>query len=120
MKLCTSHLYDLVKALNQKGLGHLITQDAVPAKIKAERWLAGIAKADEFDPLIVSIFEISKKAMEAMLDRSMPRPQDRVCPLCVMNHVIGPACDREWTDNITDLMVVTARTNNLMEKRILL
>ena len=110
MKICNTHFADLRAALNKKGLGPLMenNDDRAVAEF-ALRWLQGTASMEEFDPLVVSVLEITSHA-KTMLGID---PQDPRCPLCAVDFYLGSRGAESWIDNVTDLMLLTAKVNHL-------
>lgn len=98
MKLCHTHLHDLLHMLRKKDLASMVSRDKNKAATFGRRWLAGAPiSLREFDPLVVSIFEINAKAAQ-MIGISTG------CPLCAAAHHIRSDCDKLWIDSVTDLM----------------
>ena len=113
MKLCNSHWSDLVKAIKHKGLGRLISTHPEQAETRTRKWLAGTARPDDFDPLVVSTLEIYHKAAEMLGHAVTDRTHGHRCPLCEINRALQKQADAEWVDNVTDLMIVDCQTNNI-------
>jgi hypothetical protein len=113
MKLCGSHQTDLAAALRKKGLWKLCSTDPHISAVRAQRWLAGVAMREEFDPLVVATLEINSKAKE-ILHPAIAETQ-HLCPLCqaskALQRVDIPAA---WIDNCTDMMFLVAKTNGLV------
>jgi hypothetical protein len=113
MRLCDKHIHELSHALSKKGMAHLCSLSDAQAKERGEKWLLGTAKWHEFDPLVVSVFEICKKAVDLF-------GQQRVangCPLCKLpriTRIVGIA--DSWIDNVTDQMLVLALANGLLKR----
>lgn len=109
MKNCARHSSDLSEALKRKGLWHLVKPER--AQDFAVRWLQGTATAVEFDPYVVASLEINMKMVKFL--RIQPEhPQE--CPLCRVNLVLcNSEADKAWIDNVTDLMLLTAKVNDL-------
>ena len=107
--ICSRHLADLNTALRHKGLLPLCKWES-QEEIKqfATTWLQGSAVRESFDPRIVAILEIQAKARQM-------RFNTHACPLCTIPKVTSnTAAAASWLDNISDLMVIVARTNELM------
>lgn len=108
-KICNNHLVNIRKAVDAKGMGHLVAKTEETAKMRAGMWLAGNCPAEQFDPFVVSILEIHQKGREVF----GPLPHEG-CPLCAAEQIIQRKADNEWIDNCTDAMVVVAKVNGLI------
>lgn len=109
LKLCSGHYIDLRRALQHKGIWHLCTVDAHLRGERAKMWLAGQCPAHQFDPFAVSLLEMRNK----LSDLTGGHPVG--CLLCnAMKLLDNEKVPAAWLDNITDLMVVTARVNGLV------
>lgn len=106
MKLCSAHSSDLSKALRRKGIAHLMRPER--AVEFAQKWLAGTTTKSEFDPYVVATLEIAKKASDLGV-YVVPT----CCPLCTVNAAYRKELAQSWVDNVTDLMLIVARTNDL-------
>ena len=107
-KLCTRHTHDLHEDIKKKGMGRYVSLNTQDVKRKTHLWLHGAATPADFDPYVVAVLEINKKAHE-----EYGIPHHHTCPLCYIDHILGMRAATTWIDNVTDLMVVTCRTNNL-------
>lgn len=108
MKHCSRHSHDLLGVLRRKGMARLV--NPARAQVFAERWIAGTATKPEFDPYVVSVLEIFKKCKDMNI-----YVLDGACPLCTINKALQDAtADVKWIDNVTDLMLLTARVNELV------
>ena len=109
-KMCAGHYHDLAAALRKKNLWFLVAQESSERERRAQEWLKGTAKFHEFDPLVVSMLEITQKC-RMLVSGGLPMG----CSLCnAMKLLNDERVPEAWIDNITDLMVVTARINGLM------
>lgn len=106
MSICNTHSHDLLKVIKDKGMVEHISLTKEQAVIKAKRWLQGNATKEQFDPYVVASLEIYQKANE-----QLGLIEDPVCPLCVVEQVLGAS--HSWIDNVTDLLVLFCRTNDL-------
>jgi hypothetical protein len=104
-------MHSLDAAIRKKGMGNLISLQDWEAKAKAKRWLEGTAPVGEFDPLVVAYLEINKKAFE-MFNTHL---RDE-CPLCAANRILKRNADKQWIDNISDLMYATCLANGLIKR----
>jgi hypothetical protein len=101
VELCSTHTHDLYAMLQKKELGGMVTRDALKSAAFGTKWLQGLPIAfDEFDPYVVSVFEINAKAQQMLGVVSG-------CPLCAAGHILRSNADKEWIDNVTDLMQAT-------------
>ena len=115
-KLCNKHIHELNFALKRKGLGHLISKSDEEARAKAMRWVQGTTPEGEFDPLVVSVLEIYKKAADMVGQRAVDG-----CALCLVHKELGHRAlyvddlAQSWIDNISDHMLATCLFNGLMK-----
>lgn len=108
MKFCASHFHDLDHTLKHKGMGRFI--NPAHAETFAQRWLDGTATILEFDPLVVSVLEIKAKTVQMGMVCL-----NGDCPLCAANRALQNLDTADaWIDNISDLMLITCKTNNLL------
>jgi len=116
MKICDNHYQNLAFALKKKGVWHLVGPQATRQE-RAVRWVTGkVAEEDSFDPLMVSILEISQKAKLLIGDQILlAKPNGQhYCPLCEANRFFQKhEMADSWIDNCSDLMLLTAQTNGL-------
>lgn len=112
MKTCAGHYVDLKRSLERKGLWHLVDLSPSVMADRTQRWLtgAGSCAPQHFCPLVVSLLEVQKKVADLFGPQA-----ETVCPFCEaargMNNDKIPAA---WIDNVTDLMLVTAKVNHLV------
>jgi len=109
MKHCARHFEDLYHMVKHKGMGSMVRPEQ--AEQFAHYWLNGSAKVHEFDPLVVSVLEINKKAMELC----GPAIKQGECPLCTIAKVLQRKDAAEtWIDNVTDAMLIFCKMNRLV------
>lgn len=77
MKLCVKHWGTLKDRMKSKGLSHLIAANSAELKEKLEK----STEAEQYDPLIMGIGEITVRAIEDMGPAIM---QTDYCPFCNM------------------------------------
>jgi hypothetical protein len=104
-------------SLKKKGVWHLVGPQATRLE-RAQRWVtATVKEEDGFDPLMVSILEISQKAKQLIGDQIvMPKANGQhCCPLCEANKFYKKhEMAASWIDNCSDLMLLTCQTNGLI------
>ncbi len=111
MRCCQNHFQEVRKAIIAKGMQKLLKhEDTRDIQIFATRWIVGYAAAQEFDPLIVAMLEINNHA-HMMIGMAKEDPR---CPLCLVEFTMGQKADQKWIDNVTDLMLLTAKANDLL------
>lgn len=108
LKMCTGHLHDLREQLRRKNLWRLHQPER--AQLFAQQWLAGACAPHEFDPLVVSILEINKKVSELC---GQLVNGTTVCPICLASRHLMTDISVTWLDDVTDLMLLTAKVNHL-------
>lgn len=107
-KMCSGHSHGLMGALRKKGMGSLIRPER--AAESAKKWLDGTALKHEFDPYVVASLEIL-----AMCNKMNIYVIEGACPLCTTNAALqNAAAADKWIDNVSDLMLLTAQTNQLV------
>ena len=106
--VCARHSHDLLAACRKKGMGSLVRPER--SRLFAERWLAGTATKPEFDPYVVAVMEIFSKCKQMNI-YVLPG----ACPVCTAAVAIQSVKTADsWIDNVTDLMLLTARVNHLV------
>jgi hypothetical protein len=108
MKLCNTHAHDLIKALQQKGLGAYISTSEAEAALKARAWLYGMTTRGSFDPYVVCVLEVFAKTKGLVHEHVI----GTACPLCVVDQRLELGAARAWIDNVTDLMILVCRAND--------
>lgn len=106
LRLCLTHLNMLDGDISKKGMHHMCTNVEAEIKRKAELWLAGQLPKEDFDPRIAAVLEIKAKCIDMLGEHDG-------CPLCAVGKAFGQNADKSWSDNVTDLMLLTAKTNGL-------
>lgn len=121
MRLCSRHFADLRAALQKKGLWYLVELEPRHLAMRAQQWLDGNTTDETFDPFVAANMEIHVKAIELMgPEHNWKRNGSEPCPLCKLNQFLcNDNADLSWIDNITDMMVLVAITNNIPRKSVL-
>lgn len=116
MILCPGHFEDLKQALTRKGLWYLVDTSPEALTRNIQAWLAGKTTDKQFDPLVGALCEIRQKLVEMGAQQA-----NSTCPLCQVNRILQTVtADQSWIDNVTDMMVLVAKVNDIPTKRVLL
>lgn len=82
--------------------------DSAATQAAAEKWLRGETSAHELDPLIVTLLEIRKKALELGAD-------EHSCYLCSVERLLLNAdAGVQWVDNCTDAVLLLCYANRVL------
>lgn len=92
MNWCDTHWAQLRKAVDDKGLGHLVSKSGEEA---AARTTAHQAGAEDFDPLLGCWMQINMQMME---DLGGPYEE---CPMCILVKDQRPDLVENWIDGCT-------------------
>lgn len=114
MKPCSRHSSQITDALKKKGLWHVVDQTPAVVQERAARWLAGNAGPQDVDPLIITLLEINKKAVETCGDYLLSAATT-YCPLCEVERTLQVAdAGEQWVDNCTDAVLLICKVNGVV------
>ena len=118
MKLCARHINELIRILKVKGLWHRVDTSPAAVQDRTRKWLNGVSTPAEIDPLVISVMEINRKAVETVGNTiTMVKANgEHHCPLCEVNRFLKQNADISWLDNCTDAMVSLFLQNGIPRK----
>lgn len=125
MNLCEQHWAQLKKAIDERGLTHLISKDGVEAATRLVKGVEeGEASAETFDPLMGASLMIARNMMICLGDGALALlavQPDAGCPPCPLCYGIEhchcglPVCDfLTWIDKAADGALAHARELKLV------
>jgi len=111
MKFCQLHWDDLRKAVNDKGMSHLVAQSGEDAMESMVNQIKGEDTSSDFDPLMGAWSAITSQFMQ---DLGMAAFDGDKCPLCeVEKSLEGRA--QNWIDGSTTVQLNHARELGLIQ-----
>lgn len=112
MHYCTGHMTELRNKLREMGLWYLVDVNPAVVKRRAERWLAGNAYLEEFDPLVVMMLEINAKVTALQVYVA-----ERGCPLCAVQVAkVDLTMADKWIEGFAEIVMEIARKNNIPQR----
>lgn len=112
IRMCSGHAIDLAKEIKRKGMGHLVYNDPEHVEHFVQRWIHGVSPREEFNPFVVAVLEITKKAQD-IVPPLMLEGGTR-CPICCVSRHLHRDVAVDWIDGVSDLMLLTAKVNELV------
>jgi hypothetical protein len=113
MKFCMPHWDALRKAIDDRGLTHLVAKDGATATANMAAELTGQKTAQHYDPLMDAHWMITGNALKMGGLYLMTADPDgnEYCPLCeVRKHGGDP---QEWIDGCTDSILASCQERGL-------
>lgn len=113
MKFCTNHWEALRKAIEDRGLSHLVAKDGETAASNMKAELEGQKSPQNYDPLMDAHWMITNRALKmgGLYLMTVDADGNHYCPLCeVGKHGGNP---QEWIDGCTDSILAHCQTNGL-------
>lgn len=114
MKFCQPHWDELRKAVDDRGLSHLVAGDGQKAFEAMARELEGRPEPGDWDPLMAAHWAITAHALECggLYLMGEDEQGNQYCPLCeAAKHKANPT---EWINGCADAMLENARQKNLV------
>ncbi len=114
MKFCSRHQEDLTAMLRRKNLWRFVATDDKQMGVNLVAWLKGTTTKETFDPHIIAVLEIHKKAIEycGPYVKGKNTAGQPYCPICEsQKRLLLASLDQVWIDGITDLAYAIALAN---------
>lgn len=123
MKFCQDHWTNLRKAIDDRGLTHLVAQGAEEAADRTIAELQGRSNLDTWDPLMSAYWNLSSKVLERV---GLAALAEDFCPMCAVqesynwyaknNQTPPPAAAdaQRWIDSCCDVMLKYAQEKKLV------
>ncbi len=111
MRICTDHWAKLRKAIDDRGLSHLVAKTGEEAHAAIIEQLQGAENKAAFDPLMNANFAIWSAFLE---DAGLAGLAFEGCPLCEVAKSDHPHLDDEWIRGSTNDQLEHARSLGLI------
>ena len=122
MQFCQGHWDTLKKAIDERGLSHLIAKDGQAAVAEAKDQLNGTTDPSVApDPLMQAHWMITGRVMEIAGLGMMYEEECAICdlptghcPLCEVEHGAGPGSAQNWINGCADQILAEYRQSGWM------
>jgi len=119
MMMCQEHWDRLRRAIDERGLSHLIARDSKRALEALTKEAEGTAGPNDYDPFMAANWAIMSQALKCGgLYLMEDGPDGPYCPLCEAAKHGGEGTDREWIIGSCDYQLEYARSIGLAAKRV--
>lgn len=114
MKFCENHWADLRKAIEDKGMGHLVAKDGQTALASTVAQLEGTDDNSDFDPLMGCYWRINGEILKirGFMYMAEDAPHNG-CAMCEPDEA-NPDWAAKWIDGCTNEALVEARLRKLV------
>lgn len=113
MRMCQDHWLSLKAAIEERGMGGLVTSDGIEAARRVEALINGSTDPNDFDPLF-----FASVAIMSYFKANGGNVSDTICPIChAANNSSEGDLASNWINGCADDMLAVAISKGLVTRQ---